>query len=71
MGYPSVTPKNNETPIVAFQLKDVAATQKRLRDARIAATIIENERRLRLSVSVFNNDEDIERLIGALSPQSV
>jgi len=71
MGYPSVTPKNNETPIVAFQLKDVAATQKRLRDARIAATIIENERRLRLSVSVFNNDEDIERLISALSPQSV
>ena len=28
MGYPPVTPKGNETPIVAFQLKDAAATAK-------------------------------------------
>jgi selenocysteine lyase/cysteine desulfurase len=65
-GYPSVTPKGNETPIVAFVLKDVAATQKKLRDARIAATIIENEKRLRLSVSVFNTQEDIDHLLTAL-----
>ena len=66
-GYPSLTPKDNETPIVAFQLKDVAATSKRLRDARIAATIIDNERRLRLSVSVFNTHEDVDRLLAALA----
>jgi selenocysteine lyase/cysteine desulfurase len=71
MGYSPVTPKANETPIVAFQLKDVAATQKRLRDAAIAATIIENEKRLRLSVSVFNNDDDIDKVVSALTPQSM
>jgi len=67
IGYPSVTPKANDTPIVAYQLKDAAATAKKLRDARIAATIIDNERRLRLSVSVFNTQEDIDKLLAALA----
>src|SRR5215510_6877726 len=66
MGYASVTPKGNETPIVAFELKDVAATQKKLRDARVTATIIENEKRMRLAVSVFNTQEDIDRLLNVL-----
>jgi len=66
LGYPSVTPKGTETPIVAFELKDVAATGRKLRQAGIAATIIENEKRLRLSVSVFNTHEDIDRLLSAL-----
>jgi selenocysteine lyase/cysteine desulfurase len=67
IGYRSVTPAGTETPIVAFEVKDVAAAQKKLRDARVAATIIENERRLRLSVSVFNAHEDIDRVVQALS----
>jgi selenocysteine lyase/cysteine desulfurase len=67
MGYASVTPKGNETPIVAFALKDVEATQKKLRDARVTATIIGNEKRIRLSVSVFNTQEDIDRLLSTLS----
>src|SRR5438552_2477068 len=67
LGYPSVTPKGTETPIVAFQLQDAVATAKRLRDARIAATIIDNERRLRLSVAVFNTQEDIAKLLAALA----
>jgi selenocysteine lyase/cysteine desulfurase len=66
-GYPSLTPKGNETPIVAFALKDVEATQKKLRDARVTATIIGNEKRMRLSVSVFNTQEDVDRLLAALS----
>jgi len=66
-GYPSLTPKGNETPIAAFALKDVEATQKKLRDARITATIIGNEKRMRLSVSVFNTQEDVDRLLAALS----
>ena len=33
MGYRSLTPKGNETPIVAFQLKDVAAAQRKLNQA--------------------------------------
>jgi len=67
MGYPSVTPKGNETPIVAFALKDVEATQKKLRDARVTVTIIEKEKRMRVSVSVFNTQEDIDRLLSTLS----
>jgi selenocysteine lyase/cysteine desulfurase len=66
-GYPSVTPKGNETPIVAFELKDVAGTARKLKQGRITATIIENEKRLRLAVSVFNTQEDIDRLLSALS----
>jgi selenocysteine lyase/cysteine desulfurase len=67
LGYTSLTPRGNETPILAFELKDVAATQRKLRDARVAATIIENEKRLRLSVSVFNTQQDIDRLVAALA----
>jgi selenocysteine lyase/cysteine desulfurase len=65
-GYRSVTPKGNQTPIVAFELKDVAATQQKLRQANIAATIIPDEKRLRLAVSVFNTQEDVDRLLAAL-----
>jgi selenocysteine lyase/cysteine desulfurase len=67
MGYPSLTPKNTPTPIAAFALRDPAATAKQLRAANVAATIIDAERRLRLSVSVFNNDQDIDRVLQALS----
>src|SRR5262245_45148907 len=67
MGYASLTPKGNETPIVAFALKDVDATQKKLRDAKVTATIIGNEKRMRLSVSVFNTEQDIDRLVSALA----
>jgi len=65
-GYPSVTPNSNETPIVAFQLKDVQDTGRRLREANIAATIIADEKRLRLAVSVFNTHADIDKLLAAL-----
>jgi selenocysteine lyase/cysteine desulfurase len=67
LGYPSVTPKGNETPIVAFQLKDVAATGQKLKRANIAATIITEEQRLRLAVSVFNTQEDIDKVLNALA----
>ena len=67
MGYASVTPKGNETPIVAFALKDVETTQKKLRDGKITATIIGNEKRMRLSVSVFNTQQDVDRLLSVLA----
>lgn len=67
IGYPSVTPVGNETPIVAFGVKDVAATQQKLRQAGVVSTMIADERRLRLAVSVFNTHEDIDRLMKALT----
>jgi selenocysteine lyase/cysteine desulfurase len=67
LGYASVTPKNNQTPIVAFTVKDVEATQKKLREGKVTATIIGSEKRLRLAVSVFNTQQDIDRLLSVLA----
>jgi selenocysteine lyase/cysteine desulfurase len=66
LGYTALTPAGTATPIVAFELKDAGATAKALQASRIAGTIIANERRLRLSVSVFNNHEDVDRVVAAL-----
>jgi selenocysteine lyase/cysteine desulfurase len=65
-GYPSLTPAGNETPIVAFQLRDASATAARLKAANIAASVVRDEQRLRLSVSVFNTHDDIDRLVRSL-----
>jgi selenocysteine lyase/cysteine desulfurase len=66
-GYTPLTPRSNETPIVAFQVRDAVDTAKRLKSANIAATIIAAEKRLRLSVSVFSTHEDIDAVVRALS----
>jgi selenocysteine lyase/cysteine desulfurase len=66
LGYKALTPRDTQTPIVAFEVKDAAAAQKALQAAKIAATIIANENRLRLSVSVFNSHDDIDRVVAAL-----
>jgi selenocysteine lyase/cysteine desulfurase len=67
LGYPSLTPLDNPTPIVAFGLKDAAATAKALREGKVAGTVIANEHRLRLSVSVFNTHEDIDKVVDVLA----
>ena len=66
LGYKPLTPRGTETPILAFELKDAAATAKALQAGKVSATIIANENRLRLSVSVFNTHEDIDRVVEAL-----
>jgi selenocysteine lyase/cysteine desulfurase len=66
LGYKALTPADTETPIVAFELKDAAATTKMLQAGRIAATVVANENRIRLAVSVFNNHDDIDKAIAVL-----
>jgi selenocysteine lyase/cysteine desulfurase len=66
LGYAALTPRGTETPTVAFALKDAGATAKALQGGKVAATIIGNENRLRLSVSVFNNHDDIDRVVEVL-----
>jgi selenocysteine lyase/cysteine desulfurase len=66
LGFKSLTPRDTPTPFVAFELKDSAATAKALQAGKIAGTIITNENRLRLSVSVFNNHADIDRVVSVL-----
>jgi selenocysteine lyase/cysteine desulfurase len=66
LGYRALTPRDTQTPILAFELKDAAATAKALQAAKITATVVANESRLRLSVSVFNNHDDIDRVVAVL-----
>jgi selenocysteine lyase/cysteine desulfurase len=66
LGYKPLTPRGTETPILAFELKDPAATTKALHDGKVAGTIIANENRMRLSVSVFNTHQDIDRVVDVL-----
>ena len=67
LGYPSLTPTGNRSPIVAFRLSDPVDTARRMRDANIAVTIAPQDQRMRVSVSVFNDDDDIDRLVEALT----
>lgn len=66
LGYTPLTPAGNPTPILAFGLKDAAATSKALQAAKVVGTVVGNESRLRLSVSVFNTHEDIDKVVEVL-----
>jgi selenocysteine lyase/cysteine desulfurase len=70
LGYKPLTPRETETPIVAFELKDAAATQKLLQAGKVVGTVIGNENRIRLAVSVFNTHEDVDRAVSALAGKS-
>ncbi|MEO7650397.1 MAG: aminotransferase class V-fold PLP-dependent enzyme [Bryobacteraceae bacterium] len=63
-GYPTITPAGTESPIASFAVKDVAGTKARLKKANVVVTVGGH---MRVSVSVFNNQSDVDRLIGALS----
>ena len=70
LGYLPLTPRGTETPIVAFGLKDGAATSRTLQVGKIVGTVVGNENRLRLSVSVFNTHDDIDRAVAVLGGRS-
>ncbi len=64
-GYPTITPSSStSSSIVSFQSADVTATRDRLKKANVIATVGNN---LRVSVSVFNNMADMDKLLQALS----
>jgi selenocysteine lyase/cysteine desulfurase len=66
LGLKPLTPRGTETPIVAYELKDAAAAAKMLQAGKVVGTIVANENRLRLSVSVFNTHDDIDRVVDVL-----
>jgi selenocysteine lyase/cysteine desulfurase len=66
LGYKPLTPRETETPIVAFELKDAAATSKVLQAGKVVGTVVGNENRIRLAVSVFNTHDDIDRVVAVL-----
>jgi selenocysteine lyase/cysteine desulfurase len=65
LGYPSITPPGAQTPIASFLVKDPAMTAAKLRKAAVVAKVKWNQ--LRVSVSVFNNQADVDRLMEALA----
>jgi len=66
LGYPCLTPPGMRGPIVAFAAPDARKTvAPRLRDAGITVTVLDNH--FRVAPSVFNDLDDIERLISALA----
>lgn len=80
LGYPSITPLDTPTPIVSFLTPDREATQAKLDKAfgeRVVSSRrwhMTNERGetqsvhgLRIGVSVYNNDADIDQFLNALS----
>lgn len=66
MGYPSITPRENESTIVTFLLKDPEGTREKLKKANIELTIRFGNH-MRIAVSVFNNHADVEHLLEVLS----
>jgi len=70
LGYKPLTPIETQTPIVAFEVKDAAATTKILQAGHVAGTVIANENRIRLAVSVFNTHEDIDKAVAVLAGKS-
>lgn len=69
LGYASITPRGNESPIVTFRLPDAAAAGSKLQKANVIVTLRANpdgSGQMRVSCSVFNNQADVRRLIEAL-----
>jgi selenocysteine lyase/cysteine desulfurase len=65
LGYTLITPAEAPTPMVACALADARKVlAPRLQAAKVAITLSRN--RFRVSVSVFNDDRDIDRLLAAL-----
>ncbi len=66
LGYPTITPKGNESPIVTFAAPDPAGTIAKLRNAGVHVAMRYGNK-MRISPSVFNNQEDVSRLLEALA----
>ncbi len=64
LGYPCITPKGNDSPIVSFALKDPAVAKAKLKKAKVVVTL---GGYMRVSPSVFNDMADVDRLIAALA----
>jgi selenocysteine lyase/cysteine desulfurase len=80
LGYAPITAKDTETPIITFLCPDIEATKAKFRKARLngrvrvstagenpALTLGRFGNHMRFSVSVFNNQDDVNRILEVLS----
>jgi len=66
LGYKLITPRDAKSSIVVVQARDLKATQKKLQAANIQVTTV-GANRVRISPALYNNMEDVERLLGVLT----
>jgi selenocysteine lyase/cysteine desulfurase len=64
LGFPCITPEGNQSPTVAFVVREPEGTRAKLARARVAVKV--EWRQMRVSPSVYNTDADIDRLLNAL-----
>jgi selenocysteine lyase/cysteine desulfurase len=65
-GYTSITPKGNESPILAFACEEPEAAMQKSKDAGVFVAMRYGNK-MRISPSVYNNQEDVDRLLRVLS----
>lgn len=66
IGYASITPKGNRSPITTFRVPDPKEAERRLKQANIEVTLRFGNQ-MRVAVSVMNNQQDVEALVKALA----
>ena len=66
IGYPSITPPGNESPICAFVVNDPPRTMEKLKRAGVHVAMRFGNK-MRISPSVYNNQDDVDRLLAALA----
>ena len=70
LGFSVWTPEGNQAPIVSFvHRQEITELMRQLAEARISVSFREHDRALmRVSVSLFNNRRDVQRLLDFLKP---
>jgi len=64
-GCKAITPADNESPIVAFQVPDPEETMRRTKAAGVIVAMRFGDK-MRVSPSVYNNHDDVDRLMAAM-----
>jgi selenocysteine lyase/cysteine desulfurase len=76
LGYTSITPQGTQSSIVTFLCKDAEVVRKKIRASKAkilltgpnsALTVGRFGNHIRFSVSVFNNDQDINTILEVLA----
>jgi len=65
LGYATITPRGSGSAIVSFRHGDAEGLRKRLHAQDITITVADSY--FRVSLSVFNDSDDVERLVKALA----
>jgi selenocysteine lyase/cysteine desulfurase len=66
LGYKLITPVDARSSIVVVQAANLKTTQEKLRKAHVQVTSA-GVNRIRISPALYNNEEDIDRLLAALA----